>query len=350
MVTTLIGTEKETSRRLAHVDLEITRECNLECIHCSASSKNRGEEMSIDMIEKILEEVKKIGLQKVGLTGGEPFLNRDKLIKIGNFTCNNLNIPIHIHSNGTKITTQDAEWIKNLDAEISIPIYGNNSKLHDSITGRTGSFLSTLRACRRLIEVNANLCAYIVPMKKNIHAIRLIMELLFREGIQRARILTLSPTGRAKLQFEKLELDANDNKNLSKELTTIIKETNIDLSMGFCTSQNIKGLNILEGHEECFAGENRLHIDTCGNVFPCTASSGRLIFSAGNLQMEENNLVSIWRDSPLLQFFKDFHNNPPNKCAECLKHPQCMSGCRIKMSYKYGDVTIPDPTCGGPYS
>jgi radical SAM protein with 4Fe4S-binding SPASM domain len=302
------------------------------------------------MIEKILKEAKRIGLQKVGLTGGEPFLERDRLIEIGSFVYSNLNLPIHIHSNGTVLSTQDAEWIKKLDAEITLPMYGNTSELHDNITGRKGSFVSTVRACRSLLDVNAKLCVFIVPMKKNIHAIRSMIEFLSKEGIQKARILTLSPTGRAKLQFEKLELDANDNKALSQELIAINKEININLSMGFCTSQDLKGIKILEGHEECFAGENRIHIDTSGNVFPCTASSGRLIFSAGNLKMEENNLTSIWRDSPLLQFFRRFHNDPPKKCVNCLRYPQCMSGCRLKMSYKFGDVTIPDPTCGGPYS
>jgi radical SAM protein with 4Fe4S-binding SPASM domain len=248
------------------------------------------------------------------------------------------------------ISTQDAEWIKKLNADISLPLYGHDSKLHDEITRRKGSFVSTLRACRSLIDVNANLCVYIVPMKSNIHAIKSIIELIAKEGVKQARILTLSPTGRAQLQFEKLELDVKDNMILSQELNAINKETKIGLSMGFCTSQNIEGVDVLEGHEECFAAENRLHIDTCGNVFPCTASSGRLLFSAGNLKMEENNLVSIWRDSPILQFFRNFHNNPPSKCADCLRYPQCMSGCRIKMSYKYGDVTIPDPTCKGPYS
>jgi radical SAM protein with 4Fe4S-binding SPASM domain len=339
------------SPKLTHIDLEITRECNLKCVHCSAESKNRGKEMSMDAIKKMLQEAKSIGLEKVGLTGGEPFLRKEKLLEIGNFCKTKLKIPIHIHSNGTEISKSDAAWVKQIDAEITIPFYGNNATVHDSITDKKGSFSSTLNGLKNLISANADVCVYIVPMKQNLKAIKPLIQMVYDEGVRKVRVLSLSPTGRAKTQFEKLELDESDTTLLNNELIEISKKLKkMELSTGFCTSQNLKGLNLLKGHEQCFAAENRIHIDTFGNVFPCTASSGRLIFSAGNVQMPENNLSSIWKESPLLQFFRRFHANPPQKCVKCKRHSSCMSGCRIKMSYKYGDVTIPEPNCKGPYN
>lgn len=342
--------QRRIGRKLAHIDLEITRNCNLDCIHCSAASKKRGKDMSVEKIKEVLQAAKSLGLEKVGLTGGEPFLNRKKLKSIGDFCKNELNVPIHIHSNGTKISMLDAEWIKQSDAEITVPLYGNNATIHNSITKRSRSFSQTLTGLRNLVKVGANVCVYIVPMKQNLNAIRPLIKLVYDEGVRRVRVLSLSPTGRAKTQFEKLELGETDRRHLNKELLKMRKELPMELNMGFCTSQNFKGLSILEGHEKCSAAENRIHIDTFGNVFPCTASSGREFFSAGNLQMDENSLSSIWKESPLLQFFRNFHVNPPRKCSECKKHGTCMSGCRIKMSYKYGDITIADPMCKGPHN
>ena len=173
--------------------------------------------------------------------------------------------------------------------------------------------------------------------------------MVYNKGVRRIRVLSLSPTGRAKAQFEGLDLNEADTKKVNNELLNIAKEIKIELTTGFCTSLNFVGLNILEGHEQCYAAEDRIHIDTFGNVFPCTASSGEIIFSAGNLQNSENNLHLIWFSSPLLQFYRRFHADPPKKCTLCKKHSACMSGCRVKMSYKYGDVTIPDPSCKGPH-
>lgn len=306
--------------------------------------------MSVGKIKEVLLEAKIIGLKKVGLTGGEPFLSREKLKSIGDFCTSDLGIPIHIHSNGTKISNQDADWIKQSDAEITIPLYGDRAKIHNEITGKTGSFSQTIAGLRKLLDVDANVCVYIVPMKKNLNAIEPLTRLIVNEGVRRIRVLSLSPTGRAKTQFQKLELAETDKRRLSRALLKIKRELSIELNMGFCTSQDFNGLSILEGHEKCFAAENRIHIDTFGNVFPCTASSGRVVFSAGNLQMDENNLSSIWKDSPLLQFFRSFHKNPPQKCSVCRRHSACMSGCRIKMSYKYNDITISNPTCKGPYN
>jgi radical SAM additional 4Fe4S-binding domain len=305
--------------------------------------------MTIETIKQLLTEGKTMGVQKVGLTGGEPFLSRRKLRILGNFSVNELGIPIHIHSNGTLISKSDAKWVKKVGAEITIPIYSDNPSIHEKITNVKGSFSLALVGLRNLIAADTNVCVYVVPMKPNFLSLQSLLTMLSKEGVKRVRFLSLSPTGRAKAEFGKLELSPNDVKALNSELATLDIKGNIELTMGFCTSQTLKGLNIMEGHEECFAAENRVHLDTFGNVFPCTASSGRFDFTAGNVQMKENNLFSIWSSSPMLQFIRNFHNDPPEKCSPCTKLNTCMSGCRVKMAFKYGDVTIPNPICGGPY-
>ena len=126
------------NKKLTHVDLEVTRKCNLKCDHCSAAEKERGKEMSIELVKSLLQEAKTMGLEKVGLTGGEPFLNEERLKPIANFCKNELKIPIHIHSNGTLISAENAKWIKQIDAEITIPFYGDTATIHDSITKSKG--------------------------------------------------------------------------------------------------------------------------------------------------------------------------------------------------------------------
>lgn len=306
--------------------------------------------MTVKQVKKLLRQAKIMGLKKLGLTGGEPFLNRKKLKAIADFAVHDLKIPIHIHSNGTKITEQDADWIKSIDAEITIPIYGNKASIHNSITKKRHSFSQAFTGLGHLIKAQANVCVYVVPMKQNAQVIQPLIRLVHGAGVRRVRILSLCPTGRAKTQFEELELSEQEKRHVNAELIKIRKGLGIDLHVGFCTSHDFRGLTILDEHEKCSAAENRIHIDTFGNIFPCTASSGTIMFSGGNVQMDENSLSSIWKDSPLLQFFRAFHQNPPKKCSTCTSHRTCMSGCRIKMSYKYGDITMADPTCKGPYT
>jgi radical SAM protein with 4Fe4S-binding SPASM domain len=306
--------------------------------------------MPIQSIEKMLVEARSMGLETAGLTGGEPFLSRERLTRIGSFCRDELHIPIHIHSNGTRITKQDAEWIKHKGAEITVPLYGSSATIHDRITNIRGSFESTLRGLRTLVNAKTNICLYIVPMKQNLQSIQPLIGKARAEGIRRVRILSLSPTGRAKAQFEKLEPRAEDVEKLNAELLNISKTTGMEINTGFCSSHDFRGLRILKGHEQCFAAENRIHVDTFGNVFPCTASSGQIAFSAGNLQAQESSLPLIWKNSPLFQLFRYFHRNPPIKCSQCKRHDGCSSGCRVRMWYKHNDVAIADPACGGPYN
>ena len=59
--------------------LELTRQCNLECMHCfRGESENKY--MSVDIIEKVLKNIARINT--LLLTGGEPLLAKEQLIKI----------------------------------------------------------------------------------------------------------------------------------------------------------------------------------------------------------------------------------------------------------------------------
>lgn len=337
-------------RRLEHVDIELTKKCNLDCVHCSARArKNVGsDELSADETEKLLNEAKSLGLESVGLTGGEPFLCREKLMRILDFCNSELNVPVHIHTNGILIDRRDMEKIGNVVSEITIALYGSNARTHDFITQVKGSMKSTWRSLNGLMRSGANVSVYTVPMKYNMHEILPLIRKVSDAGVKRIRILSLSPTGRAKEKFDEMSLNNDEVKWLNREMGKGQKRIDTELCGGFCTSQFYPELRMLPGHDSCLAGENRVHIDAFGTVFPCTASSGTVMFAAGNLRDEDCTLSELWQQSPLFQFIRKFHSNPPEKCQKCRIYKSCMSGCRVMMAYKYGDATIADPECKGP--
>lgn len=335
--------------RLEHVDIELTRDCNLSCRHCSVGLDTQGKEMSFARIQAILQEAESLGLETVGLTGGEPFLRFEKLKKLVDYCTHELKSHVHIHSNGTKISDKEALWLKQSEVDTTISFFGKDPKTHDSVTNTEGSMKATMNGLRKLVDADASLSVFIVPMKPNFHEIFPLIKLIQKEGANHVRVLSLSPTGKALRRYEQLRLSDDEVSFVNKELARARKEINIDLRAGFCTRLIFPSLEVLRGHEQCYAAENRIHIDAFGDIFPCTASSGRMIFSAGNLQMSGYTLTEIWRASPLFQFLRRFHSDPPRKCRTCLRFHACMSGCRVKTSYEYGDATIADPQCGGPY-
>jgi radical SAM protein with 4Fe4S-binding SPASM domain len=335
--------------KLEHVDIELTKQCNLNCIHCSARLEElANKELTFDEIASLLREAKSLGLKSVGLTGGEPFRRRVKLSKVMDFCRNEIGVPVHIHTNGILINDEDAAGICRDFEEITIALYGSDPETHDFITQVPGSMELTWKALSRLQNARANVTIYLVPMKYNQAEIVPILNKVYDKGFKKIRILSLSPTGRARERFNELALNKDELSNLNREIEKAQEKIGVELYAGFYTRQYYPKLRMLPDHDSCLAAENRMHVNSFGIIFPCTASSGRMIFSAGDLRNKGYTLSELWNSSLLFQFIRNFHSNPPNKCQSCGLHERCMSGCRVMMFHKYGDATIADPQCLGP--
>ena len=339
-----------SERSLRHIDIEITKKCNLFCVHCSAQSNKTGRELSLNEIKIILEKASLLGLKNVGFTGGEPLVHRNKLVALLKYCKRALNLKTHVHTNGTLLKSEDAAIMVKLVDEITINLLGSKPETHDGITSVNGSLKAAEEGLRRLMRQHSNVRTFIVPMKLNFREVPQIVKKVHEIGCRKVRILSLSPTGRARNDFATLSLDSNDVKWLGNELIKTRKELGINIDAGFCTRQDYPQLGELRGHQSCLAAENRVHIDAFGEVFPCTASSGWQPFSAGNLRRYAFNLSDIWKSSLIFQFLRFFHSNPPQKCRGCTMYEHCMGGCRVMMYYKYGDITVAKPNCKSPKS
>lgn len=336
-------------QKLEHIDIEITRKCNFNCFHCSAGIERGGPKLSKDDVKNILCEAKSLGLKRVGFTGGEPFLSFQSLQELTDFSIQELGTKIHIHSNGSLITPEIAKWVKQSNIDMTITVFGPSPEVHELITQLRGSYNSTLNGLQNLLNYKVVFSVFIVPMKANIREIPSLIKFVNDMGCKDIRILSLSPTGKALTNFIKYAPSQREIDHLNKEFIEIQNQLNISLNAGFCTRLNHPSLKIREGHDYCYSAQNRVHIDGFGNVFPCTAASGRLGFSAGNLMIPETNLSEIWQHSPLFKYIRKNLSNPDTKCQKCIKYKDCMGGCRVMMAYKYGDFSVSNPECGGPY-
>lgn len=62
-------------------NVSITNACNFSCKHCLIGAVNKGEYMNEALLGKIMSSIYSLGFKYVGYTGGEPFLDFDKLMK-----------------------------------------------------------------------------------------------------------------------------------------------------------------------------------------------------------------------------------------------------------------------------
>ena len=68
-------------RRITDLRVGLTDRCNFRCVYCIPNEHNdwlpRGEILSYEEIESIVDAAVSLGIEKIRLTGGEPLLRRD---------------------------------------------------------------------------------------------------------------------------------------------------------------------------------------------------------------------------------------------------------------------------------
>ncbi len=103
-----------------NIGLQITRRCNLQCIHCCET--NQMPDISMQKIEIIIDKLSDAGLKKICITGGEPFLRKD-LVEILKYIFNK-NIKITLLTNGYLLSKKKLSEIKPFIENIRFSLHG----------------------------------------------------------------------------------------------------------------------------------------------------------------------------------------------------------------------------------
>ena len=152
---------------LEHIDIEVNHRCNLACRHCSArAAKGRiTDELNVEQIKEVLSDAKKLGLRKVGLTGGEPLVDVPKTEAIARFCVDELNVPLHTHTNGTLVTEDMCQpgGVLTLFESVSVTFLGGDAETHDYMTKVKGSFEKAFRGAAIIVKAGLPLTCYYIP-------------------------------------------------------------------------------------------------------------------------------------------------------------------------------------------
>lgn len=318
---------------LEHIDIEINHRCNLACRHCSArAAKGRSvEELSAKEITRILSGAKKLGLRKVGLTGGEPLVDVPKLEAVARFCIDELEVPIHTHTNGTLVTEDMCRpgGVLALFEAVSVTFLAGDSETHDYMTRVNGSFEKALRGAAIIAEAGLPLTCYYVPTCGTCRGFRSLTPRLHNIGVKRIRAMALAPSGRARPIYGQTAPPAEEMREFEKDLLEAGSRFGIHIEAGNCTRLSMPHLAVLNGHEKCMSGINRVHINSKGDVFPCTAASGVKELRLGNLKKNGSDLEGIWSNSEILRLIREIHNGGIPACAKCPRTPKCKAGCTV---------------------
>lgn len=168
--------------------IELTAQCNERCTHCYAeSSPERTESLEYSMIERALEDARRLNFAAVQLTGGDPLISR--YCGKAALRARELGIPkVEIYTNGLALTDAVYAPLRQAGASFAFSFYSADPAIHDAVTRTPGSHSRTLSAIRRVAADGLQVRASIILQPNNAHTQRDTVAMLLAAGVARENI------------------------------------------------------------------------------------------------------------------------------------------------------------------
>jgi len=270
---------------------EVTRSCNLNCLHCRAAAEMGPYEGELTTQEclQFIEEVAAFSNPVLILTGGEPLLRED-IFEIATYGSRK-GLRAVMAVNGTLLDAEKAAAAKRADIQrVSISLDGASAESHDRFRGVTGAFAGAIEGIRYLKEVGLDFQINTTVTKRNLAEIEDILKLAIRLGAVAHHIFLLVPTGRGKElageeitpeDYERTLLwfyEQSDRVPLQLKATCAPQYYRIVHQHGGMKAQRGHGLDAFT--RGCLGGISFCFLSHRGDVQPC----GYLEIIAGNIR------------------------------------------------------------------
>lgn len=333
---------------------EVTRRCNLKCIHCRSSSTIDSPEgiFTTDESFRLIDDISGFAKPVIVLSGGEPLLRRD-LFDIARYGTDK-GLRMCIATNGTLIDDGICEKMKSSGIRIvSLSLDGSTKEIHDNFRNQEGAFDGTIRGIQLLKKHGIEFIINSSFTKRNKEDIKNIYRLAKDLGATAWYMFMIVPTGRGEdiiselipkeeyeeilewhYQMEKGEKDILVRPTCAPHYYRIVLQKSKEEGTKF-ERRTLKFST--GGAKGCIAGQVIAFIDIDGNVKPCSYFPE----TAGNLK--EKSFKEIWEESKLFLNLRDFKKYK-GKCGSCEYIGVC-GGCRARADSIYGDYLEEEPFC-----
>ncbi len=316
--------------------------CNLRCRHCFLSAGDyRREELSKEELLGLVDEARGLGVTRIYLTGGEPFLRKDILELIREITVAR-RLELVILTNGTLLEGTLLEGlarVKSPSLHLQVSLEGPSPEVNDTIRGE-GSFHRILAGLTNLLTIGITPVVTTTATRLNIGHLEETMALLASMGIKDHHILWLHPRGRAQ---------GGDLSVSAEELAAAMEKLQASAKRRGLVVDNIESLRLrVRGgrgrkNDLCNACYEALSVDSDGRVYPCAPLNGAQEFLLGSTK--ERTLKEIWLSSPRAEELRTATVMGKRSCRSCPYRHLCGGGCYCQAYYSSGSIMAEEPYC-----
>ncbi|WP_164215010.1 TIGR04053 family radical SAM/SPASM domain-containing protein [Virgibacillus sp. YIM 98842] len=346
---------------------ELTRACELKCLHCRAEAQYHRHplELSFEEGKKLIDDIYEMDNPMLVFTGGDPLMRPD-VFDIAEYAVKK-GVRVSMTPSATPNVTKEAmEKAKDVGlSRWAFSIDGHCAEVHDHFRGTAGSFDLTMNAINYLHELEMPLQINTVISRYNYEYLDEMAEMVEKLGVVLWSVFFLVPTGRGK---ESDMISPAEHEKVLRWLYKLSKRVPFDIKT--TAAQHYRRVVIQNKIRENKGKSDRNHIyyedalmkgDTgkidglgrapkgvndgngfvfishVGDVYP----SGLLPIKAGNVR--QTPLAAIYRES---EVFKNLRNPDKykGKCGICEFRHVC-GGSRSRAYNVTGDYMESEPYC-----
>jgi len=302
---------------------EMTRACNLLCVHCRADAQRQRhpDELTTQQAKELFQQLNDFPRPPLlVLTGGDPFKRPDLFQLIA--WARSLNLDVALSPSATPLVTDQA--IANLKRaglhRISMSLDGADAPTHDGFRRVPGSF-------QRTLHIIAQCHAHGLPMqvnttitRHNFQQVDAMAELLAGLDILLWSVFFLIPTGRAlaqpRIDPANYEVVFENLWHQTTRQTYGIKTTEAPHYRRYLSIKSGAAPRLTGRQVGTNDGKGVMFVSHVGEIFP----SGFLPIHCG--RFPRDSVVDVYQNHPL---FRDLRNPDAlrGKCGVCEFRPIC---------------------------
>ncbi len=339
----------------------VTRRCNLKCVHCYAHATEEAvsDELTTAEGKALIDDLAAFGVPVLLFSGGEPLVRKD-LPELAEYAVQK-GMRAVISTNGTLITSKMAQTLKAIGLSyVGISLDGMES-INDEFRGITGAFKSAMQGIQNCQAAGIKVGLRFTINKANAAEVPKIFDLLEEKKIPRVCFYHLVYAGRgSKMVEEDLSheearkvvdqimdrtKDLHD-RGIPKEVLTVDNHADGPYLylrlLGENPERAKEVLELLQMNEGNNSGRGIGCVSWDGEVY---ADQFWRHCSFGNVRQQP--FSEIWTDTSikLLQQLKQKKKNVKGRCADCQWLDICGGNFRVRAEAFSGDVWAPDQDC-----
>ncbi len=341
------------------VDIAITGRCNLRCQYCFYAD----EMVALDDLPTgpwlaFFEELGRLAVQRVTLTGGEVFTRPDFWELVDGIIANRMRYSIL--SNGTLIDEEVLAQFavgkrrQRLDS-IQVSIDGSRAEIHDQ--SRPGSFDRAVRGLRLLVQAGFPVTVRTTINRHNLRDLENVARLLLEDiGLPSFSTNEAMPMGAGCQHQGRITLTNAEKQEAIGVIERLLERYPGRLQAQAGPQAKLKAYAEMERARQ--TGERSAswrmgYLSSCGGVFsklavlhdgtivPCHLLYG---LSLGHLTTD--SVEEIWHTHPTLKALRERRNIPMQEvpgCEDCEWAPYCSGGCPGLAYQMTGDFNCANP-------